>query len=215
MNTRSFSVEKALQTLAYLQRKTKEHNYLKLLKYLYFAERYSLRYYASPIVFDHFCAMHNGPVASNTYNIIKRDDYYLSKLSSEERSLVERSILVNREAEKVSIIGIPKQDLLSDADIEALDFALSTFSQFGRNKLIHLAHQFPEWKKFEKELGGAEYMKKRDMCYEDFFSNPSSEGSEALGSSFSSDPFEMDQRELSLAKSVFAESLNSPCTCRH
>ena len=215
MNTSSFSVEKSLQTLAYLQRKTKEHNYHKLLKYLYFAERYSIRYYASPIVFDNFCAMHNGPVASNTYNIIKKDDYYLSKLSSEERSLVESSVSVNRAAEKVNISGISKQDLLSNADIEALDFALSTFSQFGRDKLIHLAHQFPEWKKFEKEVSGSASMKKRDMCYEDFFSNPSSEGSEALERSFLCDPFEMDQRELSLAKSVFVESLHSPCTCRH
>ena len=214
MNTCSFSVEKALQTIAYLQRKAKENNYLKLLKYLYFAERYSIRYYASPIVFDHFCAMHNGPVASNTYNIIKKDDYYLSKLSSEERALVERSITVKRTVEKVYISNILKQDLLSDADVEALDFAVSTFSHFGREKLIHLAHQFPEWKKFEKELSGTAYNKKRDMCYEDFFKNPSIEGYDALGSSFKVDPFEMDQTELSLAKSVFEESSNSPFNCR-
>lgn len=214
MNISSFSVEKALQTLAYLQKTTKESNYLKLLKYLYFAERYSIRYYASPILSDHFCAMRNGPVASSTYNIIKKDDYFLSKLSSEERALVESSIEVDRPSEKVYISDISQQDLLSESDIEALDFAISTFGQFGRNKLIHLAHQFPEWKKFEKELSGTEYSKKRDMCYEDFFNNPSIEGSKGLGSTFKADPFEMDQTELSLAKSEFEGSSNSPWSCR-
>jgi len=214
MNISSFSIEKALQTLAYLQKKTKENNYLKLLKYLYFAERYSIRYYASPILCDHFCAMRNGPVASSTYNIIKKDDYFLSKLSSEERALVESSIEVDRPSEKVYISDISQQDLLSESDIEALDFAISTFGQFGRDAIIHLAHQFPEWKKFEKELAGTDYKKKRDMCYEDFFKNPTVEEAKRLQSLFKTDPFEMDPTELSLAESVFTESSNSTCNCR-
>jgi hypothetical protein len=64
-------------------------------------------------------------------------------------------------------------DQFSQSDIEAMQFAISTFSEIGHKNpfdLANLTHAYPEWCKFENVLKQAT-VKRQEMDYADFVIN--------------------------------------------
>ena len=72
-----FNITKTIQASAVLLKADPNHSMsrLRLLKLLYIADRESLTERARPITGDYPVAMDHGPVLSNTYNLIKGEDY--------------------------------------------------------------------------------------------------------------------------------------------
>ncbi len=161
--------EASIQAVDYIIQKTnpkfKTLDKLSILKLLFFAERYSLRKFATSITNDTFVAMERGPVASATYDIISfKSNAHCKKYASK--------VLAKGEKHKVksnsTFLGRDAYDELSDNDIEALDFAINTFGKYSSSKLVEITHRFKEWAKFEEDT------KKNHSSYpmdiNDFFS---------------------------------------------
>ena len=187
-----FNEEKALQALSYIQEKTNCQDYIPLLKLVYFAERYSVRKYCITILDDEFYAMKNGPVASNTYNILK------SAYNFRNPDLKE---FVVPTGEHSTIIRYPKRRTsLSLSDIESLDFSISHFSKF-KLKMIDISHYFPEWYKHEHEIN--DNSPRAYMSYLDFFEDPDKERLTMLKSRLrvSNDPY--FNSDIAIAKLIF------------
>src|ERR1700681_3309737 len=86
----SFSHRKATQALNFFaNRAGGSINKMKVLKLVYFADRYHLRKYGRPVVGDEYVAMNYGPVASGTKDLAEMS-YFLGE---EEESYAKRFIL--------------------------------------------------------------------------------------------------------------------------
>lgn len=201
MNT-SFSVEKAIHVLSYLQQKTGVTDVRILLAYAFLADRYSIRTYAMPVLGEpHYYATESGPVPLQTMRVLEKD---LIGTTLQERALFDSSIRQTSN-EGVVIDTLQEYDLLSRADIEALDFASGHFKGLGVNDLVALTQQYPEWVKGEMELTSGSTM--TAMCYEDFFDNPAPENLQEIHRILGyDDPFITHgpgTAVLALAKDVF------------
>lgn len=184
---------KLLQALYYIQGKAPSGNEdrfskVYLLKMMFFADRYHLRHFGFLATEDSYYAMKLGPVASATFDILKKNlnDDYLSDVEE----ISENEVLINKQGE----------DELSESFKEALDFALREFGSYGWRELSEISHCYPEWKRHEKELSG--FIKRMDMSELDFFDDPEDESCFA-GFSRNIDPFKEDKDFLSLMKEDF------------
>lgn len=134
---------------------------LKALKLIYFADKYHLRKYGRPIINDEYFAMERGPVASGVKDIAEMSKF----LGNNEKRYAEENIKPFREYSIKSIAPIDF-DVFSDSEIEALEFSLSKFGEYGDLHLSNLTHRYPEWKKHKNAL---EINSRIRMDYLDFF----------------------------------------------
>ncbi len=182
----SFNYEKVLQAVAYLQKINPDNTgYLKIVKLIYLADRYHLRYYGCTFTNDKFVAMRNGPAGSNTANVVGLN---LDFLDTHEIEEIEK--VLKRDNNTIQVT-LEQNDLLSKSAIKALEFANSNFGNISLGDLIELAHEYPEWKRhflfFKKHPES-----KQDINIVDMFDNPEISESPNLGIFFSGkDPFEM------------------------
>jgi uncharacterized phage-associated protein len=199
-----FNFRKTVQALHYLAKNIGGRvNFMKLLKLIYFADRYHLRKYATLITQDDYKAMKLGPVGSTTKNILKRDDVFF-QYSTEEDAEYHDKYLKNVgeleiEAQKISLAQANKEDEydeLSKSDKEALDFAIEYFGDFDRFDLAEITHDYPEWKKFEKVFQ-KRLASVRSMNLVDFLKDPNSRKSPHLKRFLGGkDPFADDRKFL-------------------
>ncbi|MBQ3830990.1 MAG: SocA family protein [Spirochaetales bacterium] len=184
----NFNEEKAIQVLSYIQRKTSFQDYIPLLKLVYFSERYSLRKYCITILDDVFYAMKNGPVASNTYNILKGAYNFRNK------ALDQIVIPTGEYSTLISYEG--NYNRLSLSDIESLDFSIKKFSGYNNTSMIGISHMYPEWYKHEKEITPEN--PRAFMPYLDFFDDPDEENLEKLKRKIrANDPYKNEKIEIS------------------
>jgi uncharacterized phage-associated protein len=111
-------------------------HYIKLLKLLYLADRMAFAQWGIPISNDNYVSMDNGPVLSQTYNLIKDG----GRIWSEFISAPFRDHEVELTA---PVLSRPK---LSPAEEEIL---VTVFTEFGREnrwKIVDFMHTLPEWK---------------------------------------------------------------------
>jgi len=186
---------KLLQALYYIQSKTPSSNEdrfnkVYLLKMIYFADRYHLRHFGFLATKDKYYAMKLGPVASTTFDILKKN---LEEYSSDVEEISENEVLVKEQGE----------DYLSESFKESLDFALKEFKNCGWQVLSDISHCYPEWKKHERELSSI--IKRADMNELDFFDDPEDEKYLAKFNK-NADPFKEDKDFLALMKEDFNEN---------
>ena len=188
----NFNEEKALQVLSYVQGKTGYQDYIPLLKLVYFAERYSLRKYCITILDDEYYAMKNGPVASNTYNILK------CAFNFSNPDLKDFVIATGEHSTLIKYPG--KYSRLSSSDIESLDFSIGKFAKYNM-RMIDITHLFPEWYKHENEINDS--APRAYMSYLDFFENPDDDKLNKLKGILrvSKDPYYRD--DIAIAKTIF------------
>jgi uncharacterized phage-associated protein len=142
-------------------------NYMKLMKLLYLADRYHLRTYMRPIAFDDYFAMKKGVIGS----------YWLDLL----RGKIESRFFVSDKQANVKMktsIG-EKIESLSASELEALNFALNSFSEYSEYDLVDIIHEYPEWKKyagrFDQQQEGREDVEIRDLLNDPVKDNPTFE----------------------------------------
>lgn len=138
-----FTPRKVAQMAAYFaDRQGGQINILKLMKLLYLADREAMSRYGAPISFDQFVSMDQGPVLSQTLDLINGS--YPEHISADwDEWISDREnhlIACNREFEQSDL------DHLSDADFEVLD---SVWEQFGGMNQWELRdythHNLQEW----------------------------------------------------------------------
>ena len=136
-----FDYRKATQALNYFAGQEGDQiNKMKVLKLLYFVDRYHIRKYGRLVTNDNYLAMQHGPVPSTSKDIAEDNDY----LNDEIRAYSVRFI---KPVGNLSLRSIKKVDksILSDSDMEALRFAWDNFGHYDQFELRDLTHNYPEW----------------------------------------------------------------------
>lgn len=91
-----FNKDKSINAILYIANRLKKPDIHKVFKILYFSDLDSIREYGVPLTGDRYIAMHNGPVPSYIYDIIKvvRGDSYFSDMEGLSRLFsVEKYII--------------------------------------------------------------------------------------------------------------------------
>jgi uncharacterized phage-associated protein len=176
--------EKALDVAKYfLKRLGGSDNYFRLLKLIFFADRYHFRKYLRLITNDHYVAMKRGPVASYLYDVFKG-------------KVVVGGI--ENDGYRVKLTEAFKPSRLSQSDIEAIDFSLSNFSKYGERQLWEITHAYPEWAEYEDLL--LTDSKKSERMYLEMFLKNAKKNNKFFKKHSIVDPFqpieEEDQKEL-------------------
>ena len=140
-------------------------NKMEAIKLLFFSDRYHLRKYGRSITNDEYYAMEYGPVPSNGKDIEEHSDF----LAQSEKDYVKQFIRRCSQYDYESINPVDK-DVLSESDVEALEFAWSKFQVFDQFQLADLTHDYPEWRKHENQI--TDRSSRIPMDYEDFFLDP-------------------------------------------
>ncbi len=188
-----FDYKKATQAINYLAKKEGGTiDKLKLIKLVYFADRYHLRRYGRPVINDAYFAMQLGPVGSSVKDIAEFSDF----LDDSEREYATNFIGRGGDANTVVSIAEVDNKIFSESEIEALDFSYKEFGENDALELVNITHRYPEWKKFKNALDSKETTREA-MSYKDFFDNPSNNVK---------DKFSIDQNILSASKELFEDN---------
>jgi len=140
--------KKIIQALGYLLSRTKRADKLTLIKLLFLVDKYHLIRYGRTVTNDEYWAMSLGPVGTVAKDVLSLDRDFLGKKGYEyaEKNLQK---INEHEFEKGSFCGKDEFDMLSETDIEALDFILEKFGKMKEGDLIKYTHRYPEWKQYE------------------------------------------------------------------
>ncbi|MFM2383700.1 MAG: hypothetical protein RIQ72_272 [Candidatus Parcubacteria bacterium] len=188
-----FDYKKATQAINFfIKKEGGQIDKLKLIKLIYFADRYHLRNYGRPIINDTYFAMPKGPVASSVKDIVEFSGF----LAEEELQYAEQFIKKGPIAFSIISIANLDETIFSQGELEALNFSFETFGHYQSLTLVDITHTYPEWEKFKSILESKETTRE-PMSYEDFFKNP--DNTEA-------DKFRMSNERLSASKEVFDEN---------
>jgi hypothetical protein len=196
-----FNIEKIIQALAYIQKKTGSQSKLELIKYLFFADRINIRRHFSFISRDYYYALKLGPVASETLDVLDKHDEYLN-YPENEMQLLDK---IEAKDSRTRIISETNTDLLSKNEMKSIDFIANTFDASSM-PLVELTHEYPEWKRYKK-LFENKQTSKMDILIEDFFTNPDINDSPCLKRYFGRDPLYEDEAYLDEAKKFYLEEM--------
>lgn len=111
-------------------------HYIKLLKLLYIADRHAFSEWGTPISNDNYVSMDNGPVLSQTYNLIKDGGRFWSEYISAPFGDYEVQLSC----------PIQKKRKLSPAEEEVLQAVFHEYGHQNRWKIVDFMHTLPEWK---------------------------------------------------------------------
>lgn len=137
----SFKFHKAVEAVAALLRAEHSHRMerLRALKLLYLAERRCLQEVGASITGDRFVAMQFGPVLSETYDLIK----------GEHRRSGEWGQFFENDGYAFSMVQDPGSGHLSRFELRLLNTVHEESQKLADWELVHLTHQFPEWKQHD------------------------------------------------------------------
>lgn len=145
-----FNMEKAAQAIKILlELEDNNMNYMRLLKLLYIADRESLRETGYPITGDRVCAMDQGPVLSNTYNLIKSDPG-----CSDEKSEYWDKYFERRHY-RIILKDDPGIGKLCKYEIDKLKEISAKFIEYDEWALVDYTHDFEEYKKNKPPKGSS------------------------------------------------------------
>jgi uncharacterized phage-associated protein len=160
-----FDYHKGTQAINYFARQSGgQIDKMKVLKLVFFADRFHLRKYGRPITNDEYIAMEYGPVASGVKDLIDQCDF-LGTLERDYSSKYLEYVLRHDVKSKHAI----DTDVFSDSELEALEFAWQKFGDQDGLQLSDITHAYPEWKTHEAQLKMSSRVR---MSLEDFLQDP-------------------------------------------
>ena len=143
----TFNYRKATQALNHFALKAGgKINKMKALKLVYFADRYHLRKYGRLITNDDYIAMKNGAVPSSTRDILQKTKF----IGTQEKDYANHFILTDGYDLESKVP--PDDNVFSQSDIEAMEFAWERFGHLGKYAIANLTHKYPEFIPHEKAL---------------------------------------------------------------
>ncbi len=189
---RGFNHRKTVQALNFLAIKSGgELNKMKAIKLLWLADRLHLREHGRTITGDSYFAMDNGPVSSNTRDILNQNSDFLGENELE----YSKNFIVEKDKYTYSTLINIEEKVFSKSDLEVLEKVFSKYGNLGKYQLRDLSHEFPEWKKHE-EVIKKKISSRVEMNQIDFFENASAK----------IDFFPVDTDSLEVSKERYLES---------
>ncbi len=184
-----FNYKKATQALNYLaQQEGGKINKMKVLKLIYFADRYHLRKYGRLITNDNYLAMQYGPVPSSVKDIAESHDFLDDTVKVYSLQFIQP--INNLVLESIAEVD---RDILSESDLEALQFAWDNFGHLTQFQLAKLTHSYPEWLRHEDDVA-------RESCVPmqllDFLQDPIDDADKC---------FELSEQDKSMRSEQIAE----------
>lgn len=160
----AFSYHKAIQALNFFARQNSDCTIdkLRVLKLVFFADRYHLRKYGRTVTNDRYYAMRLGPVPSATKEMVD-----LTLIDSRERHYAAEYLAKGKGTNSLRSIADLDLDVLSETDLEALRFSWRVFGH--RTDVVSKTHSYPEWKRHEALLRTESRV---EMDYLDFLLDP-------------------------------------------
>lgn len=137
-----------IEAICYLLVKLKRADKIHLVKLMYLADKYHLMYYGRTVTGDNFVALEHGPAGSRTMDVLEFDGYVLGNHLNQAKRLFKKGD--GHEYLPGGKCPTDQLEMLSDSDIEALDFATNNFGRMNKWDVVDYTHTLPEWKKFEK-----------------------------------------------------------------
>lgn len=135
------------EALYYLLDKIKKADKIKLVKLMYLADKYHLIRYGRTITNDDYYAMEHGPVGTTVKDVLSLDSFNISsegvKYASRLIEKLDGDTFCARANARITL------DMLSESDIEALDYVVEHFGKMSSWKLRDYTHKFPEWYQYE------------------------------------------------------------------
>lgn len=126
---------------------------LKLMKLIWMSDRIHLNKYGRLISQDSYYALPLGPVPSNIYDKSKKGNEFTKKTG------------YNISSTQMSI-----DDFFSKSDVEVMEYVWNKFNTKDGLPFSDYSHNFPEWKRFEKELNN--FPSSYNIVIQDFFQFP-------------------------------------------
>lgn len=169
-----FDVEKLVAALCFFASNTKGLDKLKAAKLLYFADKYHLIRYGSPILGDVYFHLDYGPVPSLALDIMNEAlSPYRLNIPQKNLELLKTYLKID-DAKPHPVFEARKQpdsDVLSESEMEALQETVKTYGNYSGPKLIDLTHREASWRKTGKN---------EQIDYRLFFEGEPNASSEAL-----------------------------------
>ncbi|MCI4626004.1 MAG: SocA family protein [Candidatus Magnetoovum sp. WYHC-5] len=157
-----------IEAIYYILRKIKEADKIKIIKLLYLADKYHAIHYGRTITDDDYYVMEYGPVGLKTTDILSLST--LNLLDKELDYALQLFGPVGKYTFKVNELQENnfEFDMLSETDIEALDFVIDKFGCRSTLDITEYTHQYPEWQQQKNSLSNGNGRKKIDTL--DLFS---------------------------------------------
>jgi len=139
-------------------------NKLKAIKLIWLLDRYYLRVYGKLITNDSYYALPNGPVPSNTLDLINQSDFSNDIALEYAAGFLELT-------DNFTVKGKSSfnSSLFTKSVLRTMQKVYDTYGSLSPKEISAYSHEFPEWKKFEKELITAKG--RYEMNLVDFFSS--------------------------------------------
>lgn len=120
-------------------------NYMKAIKLIWLADRYHLRNHGRTITGDLYFALKNGPVASNSLDLIKNNNLSKSELEYTNKLFTKSNF------DLVSLSGVDL-NVFSKNEVRILNLIFEKYSYMSWREISDFSHSFPEWKLYEDNL---------------------------------------------------------------
>lgn len=166
MRELSFSPQRALESLLFLTKRLSNPTIHEVLKLRYFADKLHMSAYGFMASGDRYDAMRFGPVASNTYNMLKaargERNAWIHPAFIE---LVQGNLVVDDA--KVVALRDASLELLAPSDIECLEEALKRYGNMPFWKRTGISHDSAykrAWKTASENSMDAGRMTVRDIA---------------------------------------------------
>ncbi|WP_312924963.1 Panacea domain-containing protein [Atlantibacter hermannii] len=138
-----FDSEKALEAILYVASKAPNPDLYHVGKILYFADRAHLERYGRLITGDEYKAMKDGPVAENTYDIIKiaqgKGRFIPNGIEVED---IKSALRVYEKPGKYRVEPLRafNENVFSDSDLMCIDYAIEKIGSLSFGQIRDLSH---------------------------------------------------------------------------
>jgi uncharacterized phage-associated protein len=141
IRNQSFSPEHGLESLLYIVERLADSTIHEVLKLRYFSDKLHLSRYGSLGSGDEYVAMKFGPVASNSYNLIKAargdESPYINPYFYK---VVDGALRVADDGKQMIAERGARLEYLSQAEIECLDEAIKQYGGLDFNHRTEISH---------------------------------------------------------------------------
>lgn len=132
-----YSLDRAIQAMAYIARRLKAVEKVKLMKLMYLADKLHFLDHGYPITGDRQCAMRWGPVPSNCLSTINGDYWPDASAVFQYLHVADNNVTVHTD---------PGTGLLSPEELCTLDKVITKHGSKNRWQLVGETHNLPEYK---------------------------------------------------------------------
>jgi hypothetical protein len=134
---------RVLEALLYLMNKRSNLSQFQLVKAIFLADRFHFNEVGRPVTFDNYVAMELGPVPSLTYDLLKPAGLAFGDIY---RSAPPWSATPQGRYYRFRAARKPNLEVLSETDLEALDYGLGKVLTLTKDELYKILHDDPAYK---------------------------------------------------------------------